>query len=190
VHRDLKPSNIMLSISRTPTASQDGFVRADDCVDCRERKTDDQELYLMPHIGDFGLVANIQDAASPDTASPPSPPLSPNTAIVPKTDNGSFLSRQVGTRFYCGPKLPKGKGVICPKLDVYSLGIIAFEMVYKFGTKSERNDVLEKLTNGEFPKGFDKHEMAEGIKKMLCHDRAERWSCADVRAWLQGFLGV
>jgi serine/threonine protein kinase len=93
-----------------------------------------------------------------------------------------------GTRFYCAPKEPRGKSVICPKVDVYSLGVIALELAYRFGTKTERNIELEGLKDGKFPSGFECHEMAEGIKNMLRKEREERWGCAQVRRWLERLI--
>ena len=96
----------------------------------------------------------------------------------------SSADGQPGTRFY----YPVSSGVICPKLDVYSLGVIAFELVYQFGTKSERSIVLDRLGKGIFPKEFETHEMADGIIRMLCTTREERWSCSDVRKWLRTII--
>ena len=188
VHRDLKPSNIMLSISEDAASLLDGFIKVSDCNDCQNGYKG-KDLYLIPHIGDFGLVADIKD-----TESEPSPSFTPNNALVSKIDDTLFLppalsglsSRQPGTRFYCAPKSVRGKNVICPKVDVYSLGVIALEMIYRFGTRSERAIELDKLKDGIFPQGFENHEMAEGIKHMLCKERNDRWACADVRKWLKG----
>jgi translation initiation factor 2-alpha kinase 3 len=96
----------------------------------------------------------------------------------------SSQHRQAGTKFYCPPIL-NNDNTICPKLDVYSLGVIAFELCTKFGTKTERAVVLEKLNCGTFPREFDEHELAEGIKGMLCGRREDRWTCAQVRKWLR-----
>lgn len=188
VHRDLKPSNIMLSISKKAVPRQHGYIKVSDCEECNKR--DGRDLYLIPHIGDFGLVADIQD-----TETGPSPALTPNTALISKTDSkfrspalSQLSSRQPGTRFYCAPKSLTGKTIICPKVDVYSLGVIALEMIYRFSTKAERAFELEKLRDGVFPPGFEGHEMADGIKQMLREERNDRWGCADVRDWLKSFI--
>ncbi len=60
------------------------------------------------------------------------------------------------------------------------------ELVYPFGTKSERMDVLSSLGRGVLPTEFRDHGMAEGISKMTCAERDERWGCEDVREWLMG----
>ncbi len=226
VHRDLKPSNIMLSVSQDPSSLLDGSVNISSCPDCREKQTD--EIYIVPHIVDFGLVADIPDTDVPDlllsleAASPsadittsrnphvtrtvaPSPtssiPIMVNTPATPDKEATSelavasiclsssspsgFSSFQPGTRFYMAPKTK----LTCPKIDVYSLGVIAFEMVWKFGTRFERIDVLDKLMKrGIFPEEFEDHPMAQGIRCMLRKEREHRWGCAEVRQWLNSII--
>lgn len=199
VHRDLKPSNIMLSVSEKAASLLDGSIKVNDCPDCRGN--DSKELYLTPHIGDFGLVADIQDPESEpsliaDNALISNAAITPTTAAALNTDNKLIIppalsglsSFQPGTRFYRPPNTPKGKAVICPKVDVYSLGVIALEMIYQFATRSERAFELDKLKDGIFPQGFENHEMTEGIKYMLCKERDQRWGCAEVRKWLNTII--
>jgi eukaryotic translation initiation factor 2-alpha kinase 3 len=72
---------------------------------------------------------------------------------------------------------------------VFSLGIIAFELVYKFGTEAERRAVLSNLgKNGVVPDDFREHEMREGIEKMICKDTDRRWSTTLVREWLERLM--
>lgn len=120
----------------------------------------------MPHIGDFGLVADIE------------PPEGPNV--------DSSLSLAVarppgGTQLY----YPATSRSVCPKLDVYSLGVIAFELVNEYKSNSERIEHLQGLKKGLLPEGFaGNHPMAEGILHMVDDDRQERWDCKQVREWL------
>ena len=217
VHRDLKPSNIMLSVSRHSNSLLDGSIRVTECPECPDYTG--KELYITPHIGDFGLVAEIQDpevsdpslAVTTGGSSVPgitlfTPPLqsvstfpgpkpalklSPRErlSLAPVHSSGPGLStRQPGTRFYVAPKSAKGKDFVCPKVDVYSLGVITLEMIYKFNTRSERAFELEKLKDGVLPQGLEKHSMASGIKSMLCSEREQRWSCAEVRKWLNNMI--
>ena len=39
-------------------------------------------------------------------------------------------------------------------LDIYALGIIAFELLWKFKTRMERLHCIQQLKQGEFPLGF------------------------------------
>ena len=217
VHRDLKPSNIMLSISRDATSLLDGSIMVSDCPNCYDKESN--ELYILPHIGDFGLVAEIQDSEVSDpllalaatrsltdrvTLRAPPIPTAPRSsrsgsaaklspkyakALAPVHSFGPGLSsRQPGTRFYVAPKSSIGDKIICPKFDVYSLGVIALEMVYKFNTRSERAVELDKLKDGILPHGFEQHSMADGIKSMLHNERTQRWGCSEVRKWLNDII--
>lgn len=87
--------------------------------------------------------------------------------------------------FYCPPTNERS---ICPKRDVYSLGIIAFELVNKFNTVHGRAVDLNKLRNeGEFPDDFD-NELVTGIKGMLCAKKEDRWTCEQVEDWLREMI--
>ncbi|KAI8997164.1 kinase-like domain-containing protein [Pilobolus umbonatus] len=61
----------------------------------------------------------------------------------------------VGTRTYASPEqladppLPYDE-----KVDIYSLGIILFELFQPFSTGMERADAIDKLKRGVFPEGF------------------------------------
>ena len=78
---------------------------------------------------------------------------------------------------------------IFQKVDIYSLGIIFFEMVYKrLPTLMERIQVLTNLRKPHiiFPKDFDEHGELENqaalLRQMLNHDPSQRPSSRDVLA--------
>ncbi|KAK7084017.1 Eukaryotic translation initiation factor 2 alpha kinase 4 [Halocaridina rubra] len=90
-------------------------------------------------IGDFGLATAAIKAKT-------------TYGGVPKHDvddnRDSTLTGQVGTTFYIAPEVTKaiGKGSYTNKVDIYSLGIIFFEMVYPpLSTGMERVKVLSDL---------------------------------------------
>ncbi|PBP25629.1 protein kinase [Diplocarpon rosae] len=175
LHRDLKPANIFLAVLPTTEPTTPGYSDISDCKECEKQKSilrADQHIHVCPVIGDFGLIHELKDPQA-------EPFLSPT-----KTELQPFpFSQQAGTKFYCPPKVPE-QNPICTRLDVYSLGVIAFELVYKFGTKSERHDVLSAMRNGVWPAEFESHKLAGGIKAMLHDDRDKRWESAQVREWL------
>lgn len=173
VHRDLKPGNILLSVHNGSKYSSAGSIDISSCLECAN-SPGGQHTFITPHIGDFGLIAEIRKPEGDSARTPRSEHVFEPTELARLAPAGSKLYM---------PQAPVD--VICPKLDVYSLGVVAFELLYKFGTKSERMLVLEKLKMGEFPSDFEYHEMTNGIKAMVCGSRDERWTCANIRKWIQ-----
>ena len=109
VHRDLKPANVFLSIYQS-SFRPSGCVDISTCKECgwREQKF----VYVNPRIGDFGLVTTL---AQPDALPP------------------QVASRAVGTEFY---RPPVSSGISSEKLDVFALGVIAFELLHRFDTST------------------------------------------------------
>lgn len=104
---------------------------------------------------------------------------------------GESVTRAVGTEFY----RPAVQGKIDEKLDVFSLGVLAFEMLEHFGTRMERVEALTKLRRGEFVEGFADNcgDMKELVKKMiagmLAQNGEERLTCARTRAKIVRIVG-
>jgi translation initiation factor 2-alpha kinase 3 len=175
VHRDLKPKNIFLSILDPTEKPTQGYINIYKCAKCRHNNST-KPAFICPRIGDFGLIHELKHIDTEGVSGSGDAPF-------------PFTSSNVGTTLYCPPHQPKEKAIICPKLDVFSLGIIAFELVYHFATDTERRVVLNKLgKSGEFPSDFAGHEMKEGIKNMVCKDRNQRWNTTLVRDWLEGLV--
>ncbi|KAG1724557.1 kinase-like domain-containing protein [Suillus lakei] len=92
----------------------------------------------------------------------------------------SELTLEVGTKLYIAPEVqsrkrgPRNHN----KADMYSLGIVFFEMNFSFSTGSERIAVLEDLRKPEvyFPRDWDLHRSSQKqiIAALLRHDPAER----------------
>jgi translation initiation factor 2-alpha kinase 3 len=117
-------------------------------------------LHLTPRIGDFGLVAALTDSCTVPVAYKP-----------------------VGTEFY----RPQASGGISEKLDVFALGVIAFEMLQKFDTRMERIAALTELRRGVFPHGFAQSfgdvgaDVQQLIGEMVQGDEQKRLSCDQVK---------
>lgn len=141
VHRDLKPGNIFLAI-RPGSDSPPGAIDLSGCSSCAEM-AEMRPFNVDVCIGDFGLVSKI--AKAEDTA--------------PVTSN-----RVVGTEIYRPGSVTRDNH---PCLDVYALGMIAFEMFWKFETRMERYETLHKLKRGEFPEGFDEEMHCPGLQKWI-----------------------
>jgi translation initiation factor 2-alpha kinase 3 len=202
VHRDLKPANIFLCAPENNTG--------DICAACSSGEASPVQ-FCRPRIGDFGLVADIShmNEASPGTVTP--------------YREGPKIQRVVGTEFYrppanvsrtsSDPNSPADyfdEYKIDEKLDVYALGVILFETLYRLNTKMERQFVLNDLTRGSgqdpsertvFPADFaakvdhgsaildDGVSVADSlmkcIKGMLDPRSRLRWSCQDVKQHLR-----
>ncbi|XP_046865269.1 eukaryotic translation initiation factor 2-alpha kinase isoform X2 [Drosophila willistoni] len=94
-------------------------------------------------IGDFGLVTDMADI--------------PN--LVAKCGDQTGLpscprhTQQVGTHLYMSPEQLLGQHYDY-KVDIYSLGLIFFELHVHFSTEMERIKTLRSLRDGLYPKDF------------------------------------
>ncbi|APA12675.1 hypothetical protein sscle_09g074450 [Sclerotinia sclerotiorum 1980 UF-70] len=183
IHRDLKPANIFLSAKKDLEA----FVPSYDLIDVSRRAcptctgtADQNKAYITPCIGDLGLAVKLAET----TATPATGPYTRAIELNPSSQLSRLGSKQAGTKLY----MPPGKSsIVCPKLDVYALGIIAFELITPFKTRTERHIVINNIKSGIYPTEFENHEMAEGIKGMIAENRSDRWDCERVREWIEGF---
>ncbi|KAF1968641.1 kinase-like protein [Bimuria novae-zelandiae CBS 107.79] len=95
----------------------------------------------------------------------------------------AIAAHPVGTELY----RPKSVGKVDEKLDVFALGVVGFELLERFGTKSERADVLAKLRSGHIEEEFAKGcgDMRDMVKRMVsgmvAQDSEARWTCEEVR---------
>nr|XP_025043322.1 eIF-2-alpha kinase GCN2 isoform X3 [Pelodiscus sinensis] len=126
-------------------------------------------------IGDFGLATD-HPAYAADTK-----PGDHSDSQLAKPDPSGNLTGMVGTALYVSPEVQGNtKSTYNQKVDLFSLGIIFFEMSYHpMSTASERIFVLSqlRLRTIEFPKDFDhvKHEKQKlVITWLLSHDPATR----------------
>ncbi|RAH67709.1 putative protein kinase [Aspergillus aculeatinus CBS 121060] len=153
IHRDLKPANIFLSCPEKHHTHTG-------CHPCQSDGGPGLH-YCQPRIGDFGLVADISHLNDPSSDGSPQ-----------SSEHGSKIHHIVGTEFYRPPLDSSGMissgyvhqyaqevgmeqpmRYVCDwSLDVYSLGIILFELLYPLNTKMERHLVLDDLTRGPYKK--------------------------------------
>lgn len=140
IHRDLKPGNIFLS-EHGEYDQRPGCVETT-CSDCKPPKI---KCYLNPRIGDFGLVADISGLHDEKTS----------------VEASSASSKAVGTEFYRPPLPPPPPQqqhscqAVDEKIDVFALGILLFELLWKMNTKMERHMLLTDLsTKAVLPQEF------------------------------------
>ncbi|XP_044744106.1 eIF-2-alpha kinase GCN2 isoform X2 [Coccinella septempunctata] len=131
-------------------------------------------------IGDFGLATrNLKGKLNDDHTH--------KSELDSLKDMGESKTGHVGTFFYVAPEVnANAKAVYNSKVDIYSLGIILFEMCYKpFPTGMERHSVLVDLRTKDvkFPKDFEStlvRKNAVMIRLLLEHDISKRPTAQDI----------
>ncbi|KAF4764564.1 hypothetical protein HAV15_001819 [Penicillium sp. str.  len=181
VHRDLKPANIFLCAPESTTA--------DICVTCNSGEASPTPSSVVLALGTLG--PNIQRVVGTEFYRPPA------NLSAPQTDPSSPVD------YFDEYKIDE-------KLDVYALGVILFETVYRLNTKMERQFVLSDLTRGSghnpsertiFPADFAAKvdcgsivldngisvadSLMSCIRRMLEPKSEQRWNCHDVKEHLR-----
>ncbi|KAJ6607583.1 kinase-like domain-containing protein [Mycena sp. CBHHK59/15] len=156
LHRDIKLTNIFIGTRPTPNINRSltMFISIDAKGDCK--------------VGDFGLATSSLASVEP-------PHTSHHVAV---TD--SEMTLEVGTRLYIAPEVQSRKRGPRnhTKADMYSLGIVFFEMNFTFSTGSERIAVIEGLREPliVFPTGWNQNltRQRQIITWLLQHDPDNR----------------
>lgn len=121
-------------------------------------------------VGDFGLVTAMDQEEDEDepSALTPAPLLTRHTG-------------QVGTKLYMSPEQLSGNSY-SHKVDIYSLGLILFELLYPFRTQMERVRTLTEVRALCFPEVFSKNNVQElsMVRSMLSLSPSERPEAADI----------
>ena len=137
IHRDLKPANIFLSMHKG-TAHSPGCIDITLCPRCEH--THEKPTYIIPRIGDFGLAADISSSETDLSRSNGSSMVSVHDIAEPLASSynpsttqhlNMIHNKAVGTGFY---RPPDRAASIDEKLDVFALGVTAFELLWKFDT--------------------------------------------------------
>ncbi|XP_014483949.1 PREDICTED: eukaryotic translation initiation factor 2-alpha kinase-like [Dinoponera quadriceps] len=126
-------------------------------------------------VGDFGLVTAMTEGYDGTRT-----PVSENETV---TLINSIHTACVGTHLYMSPEQANGQSYNY-KVDIYSLGIIYFELLTPFSTDMERAMVLTDLKKSIFPSSFAEKYTAEYnlLKLMLDEDPAKRPTTSGIKA--------
>ncbi|XP_028391246.1 eukaryotic translation initiation factor 2-alpha kinase 3-like isoform X2 [Dendronephthya gigantea] len=93
-------------------------------------------------VGDFGLVAACQSPSNDDSGFEES-----------TRSSNQNLTGQVGTQLYASPEQEAGTNY-CFRADIFSLGIIFFELFHIFETQMERLEILKGVRRRNIPDNF------------------------------------
>ncbi|XP_065367784.1 eukaryotic translation initiation factor 2-alpha kinase [Calliphora vicina] len=130
-------------------------------------------------IGDFGLVTDMADIPNMITK------CGDNTGLP----SCARHTQQVGTHLYMSPEQLHGLPYDY-KVDIYSLGLIFFELLVYFSTEMERIMTLKSLREGVYPKDFPSQHPKEHelLKKMLSSKPEERPATTELKIQLNEIL--
>ncbi|KAL4883321.1 anticodon binding domain of tRNAs-domain-containing protein [Aspergillus karnatakaensis] len=125
-----------------------------------------------PRIGDFGLATSGQFTTAVRSSA--------------AADFGGNLTRSLGTTYYVAPEMKSDITVnYTDKVDMYSLGIIFFEMCHALPTNMERDHTLRAIREPHhtLPLTFQESEkVIQGkiITSLLHHNPSERPSASEL----------
>ncbi|KAM6961432.1 LOW QUALITY PROTEIN: eukaryotic translation initiation factor 2-alpha kinase 3 [Aplochiton taeniatus] len=121
-------------------------------------------------VGDFGLVTAMDQEEDDDELGA----LTPMPVYARHTG-------QVGTKLYMSPEQLSGNSY-SHKVDIYSLGLILFELLCPFRTQMERVTTLTEVRGHQFPEAFSKKNVQElgMVQKMLSRCPGERPEAAEI----------
>ncbi|TYJ14958.1 hypothetical protein E1A91_A10G152900v1 [Gossypium mustelinum] len=124
-------------------------------------------------IGDFGLAKFLRfEQVDQDGGFP--------TDILGSSVDGTG---QVGTYFYTAPEIEQGWPRIDEKVDMYSLGVVFFELWHPFGTAMERHIILSDLKlKGELPSEWvaEFPEQASLLRCLMSQSPSDRPSAMEL----------
>ncbi|KAM9476703.1 eukaryotic translation initiation factor 2-alpha kinase 3 [Clarias gariepinus] len=122
-------------------------------------------------VGDFGLVTAMDQEEDDDEEINT---LTPMPVYARHTG-------QVGTKLYMSPEQLSGNSY-SHKVDIYSLGLILFELLCPFRTQMERVRTLTEVRALQFPMTFSKNNVLEAqmVRSMLSRVPAERPEASEI----------
>lgn len=125
-------------------------------------------------IGDFGLVTDMAEQTTPDNE---------QTLLLPPLKHSLKHTQRVGTTLYMSPEQIAGLPYNY-KVDIFSLGLILFELLATFSTEMERINTLKDVRNNTFPVDFKSNfnNEYELLRLMLSQNPSDRPTTIGIRA--------
>mmetsp|Transcript_21748 Transcript_21748/g.21465 ORF Transcript_21748/g.21465 Transcript_21748/m.21465 type:complete len:434 (-) Transcript_21748:43-1344(-) len=152
IHRDLKPANVFI--------------------------TGDKEI----KIGDFGLARAFDKEDTKKLANVFNNQYSTRRiSMKKKTFTKSSLSLKVGTPLYLSPEQEDGL-FYDEKVDIFSIGLILFELCNKLVTNHQKIQGFQDLRNGYLPEEVEENMKPEAklLLKLTNTDPSQRPSASDI----------
>ncbi|KAI8983703.1 kinase-like domain-containing protein [Pilobolus umbonatus] len=153
IHRDLKPANIFLDSNNDVKIGDFGLATTNQTL---------METSFPKSVSHQRLAERFSSTAS----APESTNVSNTGYSVSSMHLGldESMTTGVGTSFYVSPEVLRDPATGATsgmrynqKVDMFSLGIIFFEMCYQLTTGMERVQVLDALRQSKFPDNFPSH---------------------------------
>ncbi|KAI5950161.1 GCN2 [Candida jiufengensis] len=120
-------------------------------------------------VGDFGLAKNSQFLPSVQQI---------NEKVDKATTRNGELSTVVGTVFYTAPEVSSGR--YDEKVDMFSLGVIFFEMCYSLSTGMERALILNRLRQQVYPTNWKNSPEKKIVEQLLNPNAEQRPSASEL----------
>ena len=134
-------------------------------------------------LGDFGLVSVHSNVKAEKNNFWSGSFFKNNASSKLVNYGGELITMGIGTKFYCSPEQEKSKNYD-NKTDIYSLGIIIFEMLYKFDSLMERDIILTRINQKSvFPQDLEEvcgKNAAKLILKCTLRDPNQRPSIKEI----------
>lgn len=161
IHRDLKPANVFITGEGVLKIGDFGLARAIDKEDTKK-------------------MANVANAISNHFASS-KPMTGKMLRSSMKKKNRPSLSIKVGTPLYLSPEQAEGN-FYDEKVDIFSIGLILFELCFKLTTNHQKIMSFANLRRGVLPKEVEdnmKYETAI-LTKLVQNDHSKRPSAQKI----------
>lgn len=161
IHRDLKPLNIFLDNDYHVKIGDFGLSR-------QTTRTNENQTLLASETLDQSKEIDIVEFAEQSEI------------------NVEILTENIGTFLYMAPEMRYSDNY-SNKIDIFSFGMIIFEMHYPFKTKSERIQTMTEIKNGLFPDdmtSFIDHKKISFIRRLLDIQAEYRPNIKEILQWI------